>query len=289
MAARSTWKGSLKFSLITIPIRVFMATNPGSDVSFRQFHRKCHTRIQLKKWCPHCEEEVSADDIVKGYESSKGRFVMVEQEDVAKLRPESTHVIDITHVTDAAAIDPLHVERTYFLAPDNKTAGPPFAVLRDALDSRAGVGRLALHGREYLVAVVSHDDSLMLHTLRTAGEVRDAAEIENLRLAAVKTKPEEVKLARQILNSFESVPDLSKFTDHYQEALKAMLKAKRAVEVAGADGESKGVAPVDLMEALRRSLAQASGAKTRGKAAHSRKAAAKVLHYPASKRHRKAS
>lgn len=257
MAARSTWKGSLKFSLITIPIRVFMATNPGSDVTFHQFHRKCRTRIQLKKWCPHCEEDVAADEIVKGYESSKGRVVMVEQEELKKLKPESTHVIDITHVTDATAIDPLHVERTYFLAPENKTAGQPFAVLRDALDTRAGVGRVALHGREYLVAVLPHRNGLILHTLRTAGEVRNAGEIDQLQLAAGKTKPEEVRLARQILNSFKAVPDVSQFTDHYQESLRALLKAKHEVEVRGEKAQPGVTAPVDLMEALRRSLASA--------------------------------
>src|SRR5262252_455023 len=92
-AGRSTWKGSIRLSLITIPIRMFPATQ-SSDVSFRQLHRKCHTPIQLRKWCPHCEEEVSADDVVKGYESSKGHFVLVEDEEIARLRPESTRVVD---------------------------------------------------------------------------------------------------------------------------------------------------------------------------------------------------
>src|SRR5262245_12819210 len=151
--ARATWKGAIRISLITIPIRVFPATNPASDVSFRQLHRRCKTPIQLKKWCPHCEEEVPAEDIVKGYESSKGQFVVVEEEEISKLRPESTRVIDIAHVVDASKIDPLLIERAYFIAPDTKVAGPSFAVLRESIGDRAVVGRLALHGREYLVAV----------------------------------------------------------------------------------------------------------------------------------------
>src|SRR5262245_41125499 len=100
MAARPTWKGSLRLSLITIPIRAFPATNPGSDVSFRQLHRKCKTPIQLKKWCPHCNEEVGKDDIVKGYETDKGRYVIVEDEEIAAIRPEATHVVNISHVAD---------------------------------------------------------------------------------------------------------------------------------------------------------------------------------------------
>ena len=90
MAARVAWKGSLKLRLIAIPIRVFPATSASADVSFRQLHRRCHTPIQLKKWCPHCEEEVSADDVVRGYESSKGEYIVVEEDEIARLRPEAT-------------------------------------------------------------------------------------------------------------------------------------------------------------------------------------------------------
>ena len=106
MAIRSTWKGSIKLSLIAIPIRVFPAT-VSSDVSFRQLHRKCRTPIQLKKWCPTCEEEVSSDDLVKGYEAAKGQFVVVEEEEIKKIRPESTHVIDIGQIVEASSIDPI--------------------------------------------------------------------------------------------------------------------------------------------------------------------------------------
>src|SRR5205814_7624506 len=120
----------LKLSLITIPIRVFPATNPGSDVSFRQLHRKCHTPIRMKKWCPHCNVEVRKEDIVKGYESSKGRYVVVEEEEIKKLRPESSHVVEISHVANQAVIDPIYIERSYYLAPENKMAGAAFAVLR---------------------------------------------------------------------------------------------------------------------------------------------------------------
>jgi DNA end-binding protein Ku len=255
MAARSTWKGSLRLSLISIPIRVFPATNPGSDVSFRQFHRKCHTPIKMKRWCPHCEEEVALDDIVKGYETAKGRSVMVEPEDIAKLRPESTRTVEITHVLEGGAIDPLYIERAYFLAPDNKAAGSSFAVLRDALEGRAAIGRLALHGREYLAAVVPRAPELLLYTLRTAGEVRNAGDIEELRFAATKVKADELKLARQVLNSVERVSDLSAFTDHYEDALKDMLSRKH-VEVVAEPGAAKVKAPANLMEALRKSLAQ---------------------------------
>jgi DNA end-binding protein Ku len=291
MAIRSTWKGSIKLSLIAIPIRVYPAT-VASDVSFRQLHRKCRTPIQLKKWCPTCEEEVNSDDIVKGYESSKGNFVVVEDEEIAKLRPESTHVIDIGQIVDAASIDPIAIERAYYLAPETKAAGAAFAVLRDGFGSRAGVGRLALHGREYLVAVMPRDQALVMYTLRTAREMRKPTAIDELAFADVKVKPEEVKLARQVMQHFDTGADVSELTDHYQEALREMLAAKtpeEVVTIAGEKGAKKRGQVVDLMDALRQSLARVESTKApRAPAKPSRQARARVLSHPTSKR-RKAS
>ena len=139
MALRATWKGALKLSLITIPIRAFSATTDTADVSFHQVHRECKTRIKYKKWCPSCDREVTADEIVKGHEREDGDFVLVEEEDIAALRPESTKTAHISHVVSASSIDPVLVERSYFLAPDTKAAGPSFAVIRDALDEQAVV------------------------------------------------------------------------------------------------------------------------------------------------------
>ncbi len=284
---RATWKGAIRISLITIPIRVFPATNAGSDVSFRQLHRRCKTPIQLKKWCPHCEEEVTAEDIVRGYESAKGQYVLVEEEEISKLRPESTRVIDIGHVVDAAKIDPLLIERAYFLAPDTKTSGPSFAVLRESMADRAAVGRLALHGREYLVAVLPRDNALVMYTLRTSGEVRSAEDIDELEFARGKVKPDEVKLARQVLQHFEQDVDLSTFTDHYQESLRAMLQAKAPDSTVAAKGGKPAGKVVDLMEALRQSLDRIGSEKSRP-ARVKKPARMRVVAHPAGKR-RKAS
>ena len=261
---RPVWKGALKLSLISIPIRVYPATDSRSDVSFHQLHRKCHTRIQMKKWCPHCKRAVDADDIVKGYEKQKGRFVIVEDEEIKALRPESTRVAEISHVLDEAVIDPMHVERSYYLAPDGKGAGESYAVIRDGLAGKAAVGRLALHGREYLVAIVAQGRALLLHTLRTKGEVRAAAGIEELRLAATKPKPEQLRLMRQVLASLETDAGLEDFTDNYQAALKKMLAGKGVEEVAEAD-TGKPAKVVDLMDALRQSLDRARTDRKKGR------------------------
>jgi len=287
--ARATWKGSLKLSLISIPIRVFPATTTTSDVSFRQLHRKCHTPIQLKKWCPHCKEEVASGDIVKGYESAKGQYVLVTEEDIKKVRPESTHIVEISQVLEAP-IDPVYVERVYYLAPDNRAAGEAFSVFREALQDVAAIGRLALHGREYLVAVRAQRDALVLYTLRTEGEVRASADLDGLEFAPGRPKPEEVKLARQILNSFDKAQTLAHFTDHYQEALRAMLAARQPVTdvAAAAGGRAEAPRVVNLMDALRQSLATVSDRKKRPARAGTR-APVRGVAAPAPRHRRRAS
>lgn len=255
MAARSIWKGSLKLSLISIPVRLFPATREGADVSFHQFHRKCHTRIQLKKWCPHCEEELTSADIIKGHEAAKGRVVFVESDEIKQLKPESSQTIAVSDVVSAAAIDPRYVERVYYLAPDSKDAGSAFAVVREALAEKAAIGRLSMHGREYLVAVLPDGEAMLVYTLRTAGEVRSRDEAANLQFTTTRVKPEEVRLAKRVLESFKADADLSQFTDHYQDALRALLKKKGATTVVEDEAEpARGAKVVNLMDALRRSV-----------------------------------
>ena len=150
MAARSTWKGYLKISLVNIPIKVFPATDSGATLSFNQLHGECQTRIQQKRWCPHCEREVPNTEIVKGYEFEKGRYVVMDEEDIEKVRVESTRVINLEKFTDDTAIDPIYLERPYYLAPDGPVARDAFAVIREGMKGKAGIGKVALYGREYL-------------------------------------------------------------------------------------------------------------------------------------------
>jgi DNA end-binding protein Ku len=282
--ARPTWKGSLKLSLIAVPIRVYPATTTAPDVAFRQLHRRCHTPIQIKKWCPHCHEEVSGDQIVRGYETSKNHYVLVEDDEVEALRPDTTHVIALSHIISAARIGPIHVERTYFLTPDTKEAGAAFAVLRDALDGQAAIGRVALHGREYLVAVEAFEAALIMYTLRTAGEVRDLSATDGVQFAtAAKVKTAEVTLARQILGTLTTARDVTAFTDHYEESLRAMLVKKRGGDVAAPIEPGPGKV-VDLMQALRASLAAVGTRKSARAKAGSRQAT--VIAHPSSRRRR---
>lgn len=275
MAARATWKGHLKLSLVTIPIRVFPATDSAATVSFNQLHEVCQTRIQQKKWCPHCEREVTNAEIVKGYEFSKGRYVVMADEDIAKVRPESTRVINLTQFTTVDQIDPIYFERPYYLAPDGNVAAEAFAVVREGMQGKAGIGRLALYGREYLVAVQPREKGLVMYTLRSAAEVRSMDAIDELDHVPAKLKPEEVKLAQQVIGTFESDLDVSAFTDNYQQELRRIIDAKVAGEEVVVQAEEAETKVVDLMEALRRSLESVStGKKKTAKATLEPRAAA---------------
>jgi DNA end-binding protein Ku len=261
MAARATWKGHLKLSLVTIPIRVFPATDSAATVSFNQLHEVCQTRIQQKKWCPHCEREVTNDEIVKGYEFSKGRYVVMTEEDIAKVRPESTRVINLTQFTTVDQIDPIYFERPYYLAPDGNVAAEAFAVVREGMKGKAGIGRLALYGREYLVAVQPREKGLVMYTLRSAAEIRSMDAIDELEHVPAKLKAEEVKLAQQVINTFETDLDVSTFTDNYQQELRRIIDAKVSGEEVVVQEPEAETKVVDLMEALRRSLESVSSGK----------------------------
>src|SRR5947199_3371954 len=201
MASRATWKGFLKISLVNIPIKVFPATEASGTISFNQLHGECQTRIQQKRWCPHCNREVPNSEIVKGYEFEKGRYVVLSEEDIEKVRPESTRVIDLVQFADDSSIDPMYVERTYYLAPDGGMAADAFAVMRDGMAGKVGVGKLALYGREYLVAVKPHGRRSVMYTLHHAGDIRRLGTVEGLSAVCSKVQPDGIKLARQVIQT----------------------------------------------------------------------------------------
>jgi len=261
MAPRPTWKGYLKVSLVNIPVKVFPATESAATISFNQLHAECQTRIQQKKWCPHCDREVPNSEIVKGYEFEKGRWVVVEDEDIQKVRVESTRVIDLVQFTDDTAIDPIYVDRAYYLAPDGGVATSAFAVMREGMAGKAGIGKVALYGREYLVAIRPQKKGLVMYTLHHDAEIRSIDSIEELDSVPTKVKPEEIKLAKQVIGTFESELNLKDYKDEYREGLRQIIDAKIAGEEIVAPEVQEPPRVVDLMEALRRSLDSVSGEK----------------------------
>jgi DNA end-binding protein Ku len=266
MPARPTWKGYLKISLVNIPIKVFPATDAGATLSFNQLHGECQTRIQQKRWCPKCEREVPNTDIVKGFEFEKGRYVIVDEEDIEKVRVDSTRVISLEKFTDDTAIDPIYLERPYYLAPDGPVARDAFAVIREGMQGKAGIGKVALYGREYLVKVQPREQGLVMYTLRHANEIRSMDAIDELTDMPEKVKPEEVKLARQVMGTFEGEVDLQEYKDEYQVGLRDIIDAKiEGREVVAPEVEAPPKV-VNLMDALRKSLDSISSTKKKAAA-----------------------
>jgi len=275
MAARATWKGYLKISLVNIPIKVFPATESSGTISFNQLHGECQTRIQQKRWCPHCNREVPNSEIVKGYEFDRGRYVIMADEDIEKVRPESTRVIDLVQFADAASLDPMFVDRTYYLAPDGGVAADAFAVMREGMQGKVGIGKLALYGREYLVAVRPFERGIVMHTLHHAAEMRGIDAIDELRSVPASVKPEEMKLARQVIQTFEQPLNLADYKDEYREGLQRIIDAKVAGEEIVATTAEAPPKVVNLMEALKKSLDSVSAKKKQPAKAALEKPAAK--------------
>jgi DNA end-binding protein Ku len=267
MAARPTWKGYLKISLVNIPVKVFPATDAGATISFNQLHAECQTRIQQKRWCPHCEREVPNTDIVKGFEFEKGRYVVVGDEDLDKVRVESTRVISLETFTDDTSIDPIYLERPYYLAPDGAVAKEAFAVIREGMKGKAGIGKVALYGREYLVKVQPRERGLVMYTLRHANEIRSMDLIDELSDLPETVKPAEVKLAQQVIGTFEGELDFASYRDEYQQGLREIIDAKiEGREIVTQEVEAPPKV-VNLMDALRKSLDTISASKKKQVAA----------------------
>jgi DNA end-binding protein Ku len=261
MAARATWKGHLKISLVNIPVKVFPATESSGTISFNQLHGECRSRIQQKRWCPQCNREVPSSEIVKGYEFEKGRYVVLSEEDFDKVRPDSTRVIDLVQFADDSSIDPMYVDRAYYLAPDGPVASEAFAVVRDGMKGKVGVGKVALYGREYLVAVRPKERGLVMYTLHHAAEIRSIDAVDELSSVPATVKPEEIKLAKQVIETFEAPLDLATYRDEYRDGLQAIIDAKIAGEEVVAPAVETPARVVNLMDALRKSLDSVSAQK----------------------------
>jgi DNA end-binding protein Ku len=277
---RTTWNGSISFGLVNIPIGLAPATKPAaraSDVSFRLLHRECKTPIKQKRWCPVHDREVGPDEIVKGWEISKGEFVIVEEGDLEAIERDSTsRAIDITGFVPEDAVDPVYFDRTYFLVPAAPIAARrPYVLLQHAMQETgmAALGRFVLAGKEKLCLIRPRGDGLALETMYLSEDVYSQAEIDEA-VAEADVKADEVTLARQIIDSlvteFQPAEQLtSEYRDDLRELLEAKLKGQEPVRPA----EPVEDAPViDLMEALRRSVEEAQKGKqpaSRGKAGKS--------------------
>lgn len=259
---RSFWKGHLRLSLVTIPVRLVSATRTDGAVSFHQVDRKTKQRIRYQKVVPG-SGEVEKDDIVRGFEVEPGNYVLLEDEELDALKLETRHTIELTQFVDACDIDPLYFDRPYFLLPDGEVAEEGYRVIRQALaeEGKAGIGQLTLRGKENLVALKPSGDGLLLETLRYANEIKDGQDVfAELGQSLIPT--DLVEMARTLIAARSAPFDPSRFENHYVKALRELVDEKvrtgKAVAVGDERERDSGARVVDFMEALRRSVAGAN-------------------------------
>lgn len=264
---RTTWNGSLSFGLVTIPVGLAPATKPSarqSDVSFRLLHRECLTPIRQKRWCPTHDCEVGADELVKGWEVAKGRYVVVEESELEELeRSDDTRSIEISGFVALDEVDPVFFDRTYFLVPGTAPAQRrPYRLLLEAMREAdvGALGRFVRSGRESLCLVRAKGDALVLETLFVVDDVHSQAEIDEA-MGGVEVKRPELDLARQLVSGMTEAFDPASLASDYRRDLRALLEAKLRGEAIVAPEPVPASAPVvDLMEALRASVAVAKEA-----------------------------
>jgi DNA end-binding protein Ku len=274
---RTIWNGSISFGLVNIPVGLALATTPKakqSDVSFRTLHRECKTPIRQKRWCPTHEREVGPDEIVKGWEVAKGEFVIVEDADLEAItQHDDSRSIDIARFVPLDEVDPVYLDRTYYLAPAQAPAQRrPYVLLLEAMKqaNMGAIGRFILRGAEYFAFIRPKGDALVLETLFLAEDVRSQAEIDEA-VAGTEVRPEELKLAQQVMDSLVGDFDPSELTSQYRSDLRELLEAKLQGQEITKPEPVPEAPVVDLMEALKRSVAEAKekgrkpagGAKTK--------------------------
>jgi DNA end-binding protein Ku len=281
---RTIWNGSISFGLVNIPVGMALATKPAarqSDVSFRTLHRECLTPIKQKRWCPTHDREVERDELVKGWEVSKGEFVVVEDADIeAIMEIDDSKAIEITRFVDASEVDPVYFDRTYYLAPARETAAQrPYVLLLRAMQDtdKAALGRFVRQGAEHLCLIRPKGDALALETMFLSEDVNSQAEIEEA-VAGSKVKDAELGLALQVIDSLAGEFEPEELTSQYRQNLRQMLEAKlEGEEIARPEPVEEETPVVDLMEALRRSVEEVKETKPAQKKSARKPAARKKV------------
>jgi DNA end-binding protein Ku len=257
---RSIWKGHIRFSLVTIPIRIYNAVDTEETIRFNQLHKEDNGAVGYEKKCKKCGKALTAEEIVKGYQFEPEQFVIVSPEDLAKLKLKSTKVIEIEGFIDASEVSPSLYEAPYFAGPDGPVGAKAYALLSEALKAsgKVGVGKVVLRDREEVVMIGSLDRGLILYKLRQPNEVRKMDSVPQVEHKEVNK--DELKLSISLVESMSSTLKNLDLTDRYREALREMIEAKIAgKEVVSVPEEEKPI--VDIMTALKQSIEQTKAKK----------------------------
>ena len=259
---RPIWTGSISFGLVNVPIKLVSATSP-KDVRFHQLHSTDNSRIQQKRVCSADGEEVPFEEIVKGYEISAGRYVVIDPEELRAADPEATHTIDIEEFVDLDQIDPIFYERAYYLVPD-KRAEKPYKLLAEAMakTNKVGIATFVMRTKQYLCALRASEGALVLSTMLFADEVVPLAGLEGLNEAEVTLSDRELAMAEQLIDSLGADFEPEKYHDTYRERILDLIAMKaEGQEISAPAVTAAPGAVVDLMAALEASLAAAKADK----------------------------
>ena len=279
MAARPSWRGQIRLALVAIPVEIFPATKSGKSIAFHQVHEPSGQRVRYEKIVPGIGP-VDRDEILKGYEVEKGEYVLLDPEEIEKVKLESRKTLELTQFVNLADIDPIYYDKPYYVVPADDLAEEAFVVLREALRKagKVGIGQLAMRGQEYVVSLKPCGRGMVLETLRYADEVNKASSYFR-DIGNAKPDPDLLELASSLIDKKAGDFDASTFQNRYIDALKSLIaekqkkKGKRVIQDDTPDRPAKGSNVIDLMAALKKSLD--AGDRTPAKKAPTKKPAAR--------------
>ncbi|MFB5661879.1 Ku protein [Alteribacillus sp. HJP-4] len=270
------WKGSIQFGLVSIPIKMHAATED-KDVSFRSLHAKCHSPIKYEKVCPVCGEEVDKEELVKGYETTAGQFIIMEEEELKSIRSQSQdRAVEILDFINIDEIDPIYFNRSYYLGP-NEGGTKAYALLRQALNDtrKAGIAKILIRSKEQLAVIRVFENTLLMETLHFPDEIRAAADVPNVPSEENIVK-KELDTAKMLIEQLSEEFQPAKYEDEYRKKLLDLIEAKKnGEEVTSPEGPPKKDNVTDLMEALQASVDR-NKKKTTKKTTKKRKTAPKT-------------
>ena len=251
--ATTVWKGHLTFGLISIPVRMFAAAR-GERVSFNQLHKVCHSRLRQPLFCPVCNRQVERSEIVKGYEYEKDQYVLFNDEELDKIEPPSAHVMEILEFVKLDEMDPLYFDASYYVSPEDAGVKAYQLLLKGMEETGYGaIAKLTMHQREHIVIIRPGAQGMTLHTMFYSNEIRAAEAVPSDK---IELKDQEKKLADQLIQSLAAPWQPEKYRDEYQENLKGMIQAKLKGQEVTEVAQPHMAPVIDLMEALKKSLAE---------------------------------
>ncbi|WP_172373592.1 Ku protein [Sporosarcina jiandibaonis] len=252
----TVWKGSISFGLVNIPVKLHAATE-NKDIKLRQLHKECNTPVNYQKVCPICDKEVKSEEIVKAYEYTKNKFVVLDQEELEQLKKENEDkAVEIIEFVKLEEIDPIYFERSYFMAPDSG-GGKAYALLRKALgdSGKIGVAKIVIRSKEQLAVVRVYGDTLLMETIHFPDEVRNVQDVPNIP-SAESVIQKELDTALMLVEQLTTKFDAAKYTDDYRSALMDLIEHKKSGETVtpSEKGPDMPSNVMDLMTALQASL-----------------------------------